>query len=190
MEPKERTSATHPIRVDFVELPPGMPGKLGLTLAPGKQEFREEVHWKRDLQEDLERLRTHHQATVLVTLMERHELEKYGILPIFDLATKIGLHVHWTPMVEFSTPPLPSLVDIVKHILAAMKSGGTVVVHCRGGLGRTGVVTAACLVALGVSGPSAIETVRRVRPKALETAQQEAFIRELDKSFILGASNL
>jgi ADP-ribosyl-[dinitrogen reductase] hydrolase len=56
-------------------------------------------------------------------------------------------------------------------------SGGRVVVHCRGGLGRAGTVAALMLIECGESPERAIGRVRAVRPGAIETAEQERWVR-------------
>ncbi len=50
------TSESHPIRADFVELVPGIPGRLGMTFAPGKHHAGKSSSWRRDLDTDLGRL--------------------------------------------------------------------------------------------------------------------------------------
>jgi ADP-ribosyl-[dinitrogen reductase] hydrolase len=52
-----------------------------------------------------------------------------------------------------------------------------VLVHCRGGLGRAGTIAARLLIELGVEPTKAIEMVRTVRPGAIETCDQERFVR-------------
>jgi ADP-ribosyl-[dinitrogen reductase] hydrolase len=52
-----------------------------------------------------------------------------------------------------------------------------VLVHCRGGLGRAGTIAARLLIELGVEPTTAIEKVRTVRPGAIETTDQERFVR-------------
>ena len=57
--------------------------------------------------------------------------------------------------------------------------GESVVVHCRGGLGRTGLVAARLLVELGESPVSALVRVRAARPGAVETVEQEKYVLQL-----------
>lgn len=57
-----------------------------------------------------------------------------------------------------------------------LREGGAVVVHCRGGLGRAGMVAAKLITIMGEDPRAAIERVRAVRPGAIETPEQEAYV--------------
>lgn len=50
-------------------------------------------------------------------------------------------------------------------------------VHCRGGLGRAGIIAARLLIELGMEPTLAIENVRKIRPGAIETCDQERFVK-------------
>jgi hypothetical protein len=64
---------------------------------------------------------------------------------------------------------------VLRHCL---HSGGQVLIHCRGGLGRTGTLAARLLVDEGMDAEAAIHEVRERRsPRALETKRQEDYIR-------------
>jgi ADP-ribosylglycohydrolase len=65
---------------------------------------------------------------------------------------------------------------LVTCILDAARAGANVIIHCRGGLGRSGLAAACCLVALGHSANDAIRAVRAARRGAIETEAQEAFV--------------
>jgi ADP-ribosyl-[dinitrogen reductase] hydrolase len=54
--------------------------------------------------------------------------------------------------------------------------GERILIHCRGGLGRTGLVAGLILVERGVTPRQAIERVRAVRPHAIETRAQEGYV--------------
>jgi N-dimethylarginine dimethylaminohydrolase len=65
------------------------------------------------------------------------------------------------------------------ELRSMLKKGDDVVVHCRGGLGRAGTVTARLLVELGMEPKKAITTVRAARPGAIETRDQEKYVLNL-----------
>src|SRR4028118_145733 len=106
-----RTSITHPIRVDFIDsqymsLPDvSLPGRLGLTFAPGKKQSAALTgHWDRDLETDLERLRRHWHTDVLLSLIEEHEFTALGIPTLREQAEKQGMQVIWSPIRDISIP--------------------------------------------------------------------------------------
>lgn len=63
------------------------------------------------------------------------------------------------------------------EVLSRLTSGCRVVLHCRGGLGRTGLVAALLLIENGIFQDEAIRAVRSVRPRAIEAAEQAQFVR-------------
>lgn len=174
------TSETHPIRVDFI--PPTilrLPGQLGMTFAPGKQHQGSHALWRRNVDADLQRICTHYRADVLVSLIEAQEYDFLQIPNLREQAKDWGLRVRWFPIPDFGTPAsMAGLVDLVAFILAELRQGQVVVVHCRGGLGRTGLVVASCLVALGYTPDAAFAQVRQSRPGSVETEGQERFVRQ------------
>jgi ADP-ribosylglycohydrolase len=57
-----------------------------------------------------------------------------------------------------------------------LQRGGSILLHCRGGLGRTGTIAARLLVELGMDAQDAIDAVRRVRPGEIETREQTSYV--------------
>ena len=168
---------TNPIYVDFLDPEDtGLSGRIGLTIAPGR---RADGWWDRDLDTDLARLRDEYSCDLLVSLREDDEYRWLQIEDLFEKAPKLGISVLRFP-IEDARPPregeMPRFVELVGHILEAARAGQTVVIHCRGGLGRTGTVAAACLVALGHAPAEAIARVRAARPGAVETREQERWV--------------
>ncbi|MFC6590652.1 dual specificity protein phosphatase family protein [Deinococcus lacus] len=72
---------------------------------------------------------------------------------------------------------LAAFEALLSQLEAALQEGRGVLVHCRGGLGRAGVVAACLLIRGGLEASEAVSLVRQTRPGAIETAEQEAFVR-------------
>ena len=170
------TSESSPIRVAFVHKPP-LPGRIGMTLAPGKHQAGVTANWRRDLGLDLARLRGEFRADVLVCLLEAHELAQVKIEALPASAWECGMAFWHFPIPDTGVPRSPEATAcLVEQICGAIRRGNRVVIHCMGGLGRTGTIAAVCLVALGVEPRKAIEQVREARPGAIENALQEDFV--------------
>ncbi len=178
-----------PLRVHFLpKHAVNLDGRIGLAPAPGKQDPSANVTAESStLDRDLHRLRDHYQANVLVTLLERGEFhtDELALLQIPELFVRAeahGLSCDWVAMPDGGVPrSIDQLIALVERILKAVHAGQTVVVHCRDGLGRSGLTAAACLCGLGASVDEALKTVRRVRPSAVETPAQERCVRAFDE---------
>jgi protein-tyrosine phosphatase len=184
-----KTSETHPLHIDFLPRKSvSLDGRIGMTSAPGRLDpSAPDGPWSRDLEQDLSRLSRDYRIDTLVTLLERGQYvnDELAALQIPDLlvrAQKVGLESHWAPLPDGNVPvPIDHLVTLVERILTLVRDGQMVVIHCRDGLGRTGLVSAACLTALGASVNEALSVVRAVRPGTLETAAQHQCLRAFDQ---------
>lgn len=185
-----RTSDTDPIQVNFVAADDlKLPGRLGLTFAPGKkQPHGQSGHWDRDLDKDLTRLRAEFNADTLVSLIEEHEFERLKISSLRDRAKAAGIESLWFPIRDQSVPTsAEEFAALVDSVVGRLREGRTVVVHCMGGLGRTGLVAAACLVAATEMTPEeAVKAVRAARRGAVETPEQERYVSGFARSLRAG----
>ena len=174
-----RTSLTYPLQIAVVGESP-FRGALGLTFAPGKKDPQAwPAPWLRDLSVDLRAI-VAWKARVLVTLIELHEFELLGIAALGDEARRRGLEWLHLPIRDVSVPDARFESVWPKHsahLRRLLRAGNNVLVHCRGGLGRAGMIAARLLVEQGVAPEIAMAAVRAARPGAIETQAQEYWVR-------------
>lgn len=87
-------------------------------------------------------------------------------------------HLDWP---DFGVPADPALaVTALRSLLDRARTGERVEVGCLGGHGRTGTALACLAVLAGYRAADAVAWIRaEYCPKAVETAEQEAFIARL-----------
>jgi protein-tyrosine phosphatase len=151
-----------------------------MTFAPGKVQLDgQSGRWHRDLQIDLARLRETYKTDVLVSLVEDHELADLKIGRLREEASQAGIMVVRFPIPDVSVPAsMEATQFLVASIVNELSVGRVVVIHCKGGLGRTGLVAACVLVRLGAPAAGAVAAVRSVREGTIETLRQERFVHE------------
>lgn len=176
-----RTSQTHPLRIDAVDYPDG-PGRIGLTLCPGKEQPDAKTGaWARDLEADMEVIHRWG-ARAVVTLIEPQELEQLQVEGLPRAVKTRGMGWCHLPIPDRHAPDErfisawpESGLGLHLHLLR----GENVLLHCMGGLGRTGTVAAQLLIETGMTPAEAIRRVRAVRPNAIETRAQEHYLQDL-----------
>ncbi len=82
------------------------------------------------------------------------------------------------PIPDFNPPAPQQAAQVVEFIDRMKEAAKPVVVHCHAGLGRTGTLLAAYLIANGKKTMEAIAAVRSVRPGAIETQGQVQFLAD------------
>jgi atypical dual specificity phosphatase len=87
-----------------------------------------------------------------------------------------GFEVFHVPVVDMTSPTLAQLHAAVGFLKGVVDRGGSVVVHCTAGMGRTGTILAAYLVGEGLRVEEALRRVRELRPGSVETLEQEEIL--------------
>ncbi|NJE02570.1 dual specificity protein phosphatase family protein [Thermococcus sp. MV11] len=112
----------------------------------------------------------------VVVLVEEFELP-YSI----EEWKKRGVEVLHSPIPDFTAPTLSQLLEILGWIEGKRMQGKRVLIHCLGGLGRSGTVAVAWLMySKGLPLGEALARVRSIRPGAVETPEQMKILKELE----------
>lgn len=175
-----RTSQNSPLRIGEVSVN-DHGGAIGMTLCPGKRgPSVYGADWARDIDADLLAIKDWG-AVSLVSLMEDEEFDLFWVPHLGEAVRRAGLNWFHLPIQDGDIPDArfdklwPPAATVLTQTLS---SGQKVVVHCRGGLGRTGLVSAMLLVELGEKPGEAMKRVRQSRPGAIETAGQEQYLMD------------
>jgi ADP-ribosyl-[dinitrogen reductase] hydrolase len=173
-----RTSLSHPLRIDELSID-GVNGFLGLTLCPGKTDpYGLTASWKRDLAADMDII-VEWGASVVVSLIEDNEFDLLQVSDLGPAVERAGMIWYHLPIKDITAPGDAferRWTEKGEEIKDSLSAGGKVLLHCRGGLGRTGTVAAKILVEFGYTPDVAIEAVRRARPGAIENSVQERYV--------------
>jgi len=151
-----------------LQLPDHFSGKLWLTSMPGRIETLDEfLGWCREVSVD-----------EIVCLVGGVEIADKS--PHYGDALRLGtfpIPVEYFPIPDFGIPTdITGSVDLVCRMVARLKLGRKIVLHCAGGHGRTGMVATMVLIAGGDSMESALNTVE-MAGSAPDTDKQKVFIK-------------
>ena len=118
--------------------------------------------------------------TIISLLDESEQSPHYDI----DEAEAMGFDRISITIRDFTAPTQNQLSKFMNAVNKALDKG-KIIMHCEGGSGRTGTMGAAYWIKKGLSAKEAIDRVRKSRPHAIETKEQEESLQELEKSLRL-----
>lgn len=118
-------------------------------------------------------------VSVVVTLTTKSELVGVGAGDLGAQCRAVGMtHIH-QPIKDCGVPLVAEAKPLVLALRQLQRDGESILIHCMGGLGRSGLFCALLLVDAGIAPENAITIVRNTRsPKAIETKEQEQFVRD------------
>lgn len=133
-------------------------------------------------------------ATTVVCLVEEHELAdrypEYVAWLRFHTgqsqvdARPTAVRAVWLPVHDLHAPPLDDAVRLLDDLLARVRGGEHLLVHCGAGIGRAGTVAVCMLIALGMHPDDALAHVASHRPMAgPEVGAQRELVRAVAGAF-------
>jgi len=153
-------------KLHWVEGP--WPGKLALAARPRGGEWLEDeiASWRRSGVDTVFSLLTGEEEQDLDITSERAEAQAHGMnflsFPIPDRQVPSSVN---------------RFANTIEQLDRELASGKNVVVHCRQGIGRTGLVAACLLLTKGVAPETAVRRLSAARGSAVpETAEQRSWI--------------
>ncbi len=123
----------------------------------------------------------------VVVLIEPHEA--LGSIDYYiQQWTSMGVEVYYLPTPDFHPVELLDLYNVTKWIDEKIEEGKRVLIHCMGGVGRSGLVAAAYLVYTGKDLYHVVEEVSNRRPGALTNIGQRVMLE--DYYYLIKNANL
>jgi len=144
------------------------PGKLAIAARPrGADWLENEVReWKSA------------GVNTVLSLLTVDEERDLGVADEQQVARALGLRFVSLPIPDRQVPSSPSEVaPILDELDTELASGKNAVIHCRQGVGRSGMMAACLLVLRGMDPDSAVRELEKVRGTMVpETAEQRRWI--------------
>ena len=164
---------------------PGRKGVIGMMACPGiRIESPRRGNVQKNLRRDLAACKEWG-ASGIVTFNLHEELDGLGVGDLGHHFMESGFWWRQLPITDMSVPDQEfEEVWAVegKQIKASLVAGERVILHCLAGLGRTGMIAARLLVDMGMSPELAVAEVRKVRPRAIQTDNQEMYVHNSGRS--------
>lgn len=126
----------------------------------------------RDVDDDLGTLKRMG-VTVVVCLEETRTVPEEAL-------TRHGMRLEHVPIDDMGAPSIAAARAACESIHAHLGAGQVVAVHCLGGAGRTGLMLAAYFILLGSSALDALESVRSVQPRFVQSDVQVEFLSSFE----------
>ncbi len=156
-------------------------GNILFTPCPGTKEV--------DLQTSLEQLAAAGASAVL-TLMPKDEMQRNAVTDLPEICAQLGLQWFHLPIEDDHAPEQEfyNAWQIAKtKIHALLDAGKSIAIHCKGGTGRTGLVTAQILLERGIPVDEVIARVRAIRPNALQIPAHQVYIQQIARDIVENA---
>ena len=118
-------------------------------------------------------------------------LKRVGVTTLVSLTTqpvdpalleRYGIQGLWMPIKDMHPPGVAEAEQMCRQVAGLMSNGHVVAYHCRAGLGRTGTMLASHLIMEGQSAVQALESVRRIEHRWVQSDEQVRFLERFSET--------
>jgi len=118
--------------------------------------------------------------THLASLIEQHECSALGLNSLSKECLHTGITLYRLPLADRQPPSvLPPFLHLAAHLVEQLRKGQSVGIHCKSGIGRSGMLAVAILSQVGFQLPEALDLIEQQRgQKAPNTDSQLEWLDE------------
>lgn len=123
---------------------------------------------------------------LIVSLLEREEIVELGLEQEPALCERVGLEFLHFPIPDRGIPhSTEDLAVLIESLVCQLQAGHGIGIHCRIGVGRSALVAACLLVALGRPIESAWSSIEKARRLSVpDTREQREWLTHFGESFV------
>lgn len=118
-------------------------------------------------------------AQAVITMMAMAELTEKQVDTLPSLCAELHMDWYHLPVEDSCAPEAPFAQAFAQQkaiLLELVESGATMVIHCHGGSGRTGMMAAILMLELGYAPAQVKSQIQLIRPKSLTSSVQVNYL--------------
>jgi protein-tyrosine phosphatase len=122
---------------------------------------------------------------VVVSLLTTEETRDLGLTDEADLSRSHGLQFYGFQIPDLGVPSsMAAAQEFLEKLISELAAGKKIAIHCRQGIGRSGLVAASLLSLSGIDPETAFQRVSAARGLAVpETPEQKRWVTRLAEEF-------
>ncbi|MEM7251216.1 MAG: hypothetical protein AAF493_07335 [Pseudomonadota bacterium] len=113
----------------------------------------------------------------VVSLLASDEVIRFGLGDAAGEFNRCGIRFSSFAIQDFGTPSVDQAAELVTALCAGLREGQHILLHCHGGVGRSGLMAAAVMIASGFDVRRSIQSISTARGCQIpETPAQRAWL--------------